>query len=168
MPYADDTSVPVERSQAEMRRLLDGYKADAFTYAWDGEASREQVTFRIGGKFVKLAIQMPARTERRFTHTPKGSFQRTAPEVAKAWEREKRRRWRVLVLTLKAKLAAVDAGISTLEREFFADLMLPNGTTVSEWAAPKLAEAYRTGQMPELAPPKPTPHYDVDQDVLED
>lgn len=147
MPFADDTTVPVERSQAEVRKLLERHKADAFTYAWDGERAREQVTFRISGRFVRMQIQMPQRADRMFTHTPNRRFRRTEPEIAKAYEREKRRRWRALVIVLKAKLAAVEAGISTFEREFFADLILPDGRTVQDWAGPRIAHAYEVGTM---------------------
>jgi hypothetical protein len=45
----------------------------------------------------------------------------------------------LLVAVVKAKLVAVEDNISTLEREFVADLVLPNGQTMHEWARPQLA-----------------------------
>lgn len=52
----------------------------------------------------------------------------------------------------KAKLEAVEAGISTVEREFFYDIVLPDGRTAGEWMAPQIKEAYQTGQMPVMLP----------------
>ena len=49
---------------------------------------------------------------------------------------------------MKAKLEAVDAGISTFEDEFLSATLLPDGHTVGEWAQPQLEHAYSTGLMP--------------------
>ena len=55
-------------------------------------------------------------------------------------------------MIIKAKLEAVESGISTVEREFFYDVVLPDGKTIGEWMAPQLEEAYRTGSMPPMLP----------------
>jgi hypothetical protein len=49
---------------------------------------------------------------------------------------------------IKAKLEAVAAGITTIEDEFLAHTVLPDGSTFGEWAKPQLEEAYRLGSMP--------------------
>ncbi len=38
------------------------------------------------------------------------------------------------------------------ESEFLAQLVLPNGSTVGEWARPQVAAAYASGEMPALLP----------------
>lgn len=43
-------------------------------------------------------------------------------------------------------------GISTIEREFFYDIVLPDGKTVGEFMAPQIETAYKTGEMPPLLP----------------
>ena len=63
-----------------------------------------------------------------------------------------RQRWRALVLIVKAKLEAIEAGISTLEREFLADIIMPNNQTVGQWLAPQIEQVYLTGKMPPLLP----------------
>lgn len=40
-------------------------------------------------------------------------------------------------------------GISTIEREFMSDMLLPSGQTVGEWLGPQLDER----EMPSLLPP---------------
>lgn len=51
---------------------------------------------------------------------------------------------------MKAKLEAVAAGISTIEQEFLAWVVMPDGSTVGELAIPAIAESYRTGRTPNL------------------
>ena len=50
----------------------------------------------------------------------------------------------------KAKLEAVETGITEFEDEFLAHIVLPNGQTMGEFAKPQIAHAYDTGDMPPL------------------
>ena len=59
---------------------------------------------------------------------------------------------RALYLIVKAKMEAVEAGISTVEREFLYDIVLPDGRTAGEWLAPQIEAAYNSGDMPALLP----------------
>ena len=55
-----------------------------------------------------------------------------------------------LLLIIRAKLEAVESGLTTLENEFLANILLPDGGTVGEWLAPQIDEAYGTGRMPAM------------------
>ena len=66
--------------------------------------------------------------------------------AAAEWDR----RWRALLLLCKAKLELVASGHSNFEREFLADILLPNGETVADAMVPRLELAYRDGTMPLL------------------
>lgn len=66
------------------------------------------------------------------------------------------RRWRALLLVTKAKFEAVASGISTVEREFLADLVLPNGRVVQEELAPRLARWRETEVAVPLIPERGT------------
>ena len=55
-------------------------------------------------------------------------------------------------LAIKAKLEAVEAGISSFEEEFLAHVVLPDGSTFGAWAKPQLAAVYAGGSMPALLP----------------
>jgi hypothetical protein len=59
---------------------------------------------------------------------------------------------------VKAKLEAVEIGNSTMQRQFLADMVLPKGQTVGQWAAEELRPAIPAGQMPRslLALPEST------------
>jgi len=63
-----------------------------------------------------------------------------------------RQKWRALALVIKAKLEAVESGISVFEDEFMAAIVMPNGRTVSEEIRPRIAAAYESGNMPALLP----------------
>jgi hypothetical protein len=67
-------------------------------------------------------------------------------------EQVEREHWRALLLLVKAKLEFVAGGLSTVEREFLAHVVLPNGSTVGDEIAPRLEQAYATGSVPLLLP----------------
>lgn len=149
--YAEGTMVSVERSRTELEKMLRRFGADQFMAAWDDETGRHITAFRMSGRQVRLEMPMPAMDDPGFWVTATGK--RRAPEAAHdQFNQEVRRRWRSLLLVVKAKLTAVADGISSIEREFMADLVLPGGATLGEWAHPQLDEVYRSGQLPPMLP----------------
>jgi hypothetical protein len=145
--YAASTDVPSDRSRAEIERTLKRYGATAFAYAWEGEQAR--IAFKMAGRQVRLDLPLPSPAE--YSTTPTGKA-RSAAAIETAYEQAVRQRWRALVLIVKAKLEAIEAGISTVETEFLSSVMLPNGSTVGEWVAPQLVAVYGRGEMPALMP----------------
>jgi len=148
--YATNTDVSVDKSKAEIERILSRYGADEFCYATKSGVA--MVGFRMSGRRIKLVLPLPDRDSEEFTLTPSRKWARTEKQAYDAWEQACRQRWRALALVIKAKLEAVDAGISSFESEFLADTMLPDGSRVAEFIEPQLARAYATGNMPELLP----------------
>lgn len=153
--YAANTDVPVDRSRAEIERVLEQHGARAFGYRYDhDQGSRALIEFRLQGREVAIILPLPERNDPEFTQTPTGKERK--PEAAlKSWEQACRSRWRALRLVIVAKLEAVAVGISTLEREFLADVVLPDGRTVWQ-ALPDIRE--------HIALPAPT----VDGEIVED
>lgn len=148
MTYAANTDVSVERSRAELERTLQRYGASAFGYAT--RAGSATVAFEAHGRRITFELKMPDINDRRFTHTAIGRTKSSHASVVQAWEQACRQKWRALNLVVKAKLEAVEAGISEFEDEFLAFIALPNGGTVGEWMKPQIAHAYEQNQMPEL------------------
>ena len=60
--------------------------------------------------------------------------------------------WRALNLVIKAKLEAVECGISVFEDEFMASIVLPSGDTVGDFMKPQIEQAYISRTMPSLLP----------------
>lgn len=142
--YAAKTTVSVEQSRAEIERTLARYGAESFAYGWD--RSRAVVEFSAHDRRVRFVLPLPDRAAPDFTHHSRG--QRSPAEAEKRWEQACRQRWRALNLVVKAKLEAVDAGISEFEDEFLANIVLPDNTTVSQWARPAIDRAYELGSPP--------------------
>lgn len=142
--YAAETSVSQDRSRAEIEATLKRYGATSFMYA--SEQTTAMIGFRISDRMVKFVLPMPDPKSREFTHHSRG--QRTPDAALKAWEQAGRQRWRALALVIKAKLEAVAAGITTIEDEFLAHTVLPDGSTVGQFMQPQLAIAYEQGSMP--------------------
>lgn len=63
-------------------------------------------------------------------------------------EPENRRRWRVMRIVIQSKFEVIQCGIKTFEEEFFADIVMPNGQTVSQMALPSVTKAIASGKMP--------------------
>jgi len=148
--FANTTDVGTDRSMAEIRRTLQRWGADQLMW---GEASdRAFVAFIMGGRQVKIAVPMPDRNSREFTHTPQRNQKRSDSQREQAYEQAVRQRWRALNLVIKAKLEAVEAGISSFDTEFLGHLVLPGGQTVADAVRDDIAHAYATNTVPELLP----------------
>jgi hypothetical protein len=148
--YATNTSVGVDRSKAEIERTLTRYGASEFAYAT--KPTMAVIGFRIANRAVKMTLPLPDPGSRQFTHTANRGTRRTESQAYTEWEQACRQRWRALALVIKAKLEAVESGISTVENEFMAHIMLPDGITVGEFLAPQIELSYRTQGMPQLLP----------------
>ena len=145
--YAADTTVSVEKSRAEIEAVLRRYKAAAFGYATN--ANGATVMFTLADRHIKFVLPLPEASAREFTHTPAEGRLRTRENAERAWEQACRQRWRALALVIKAKLEAVSAGITTIEDEFLAHTLLPDGSTAGQWMKPQIERAYQIGAMPE-------------------
>lgn len=148
--YAETTTVSAAASRDEIERTLARFGASQFMYGWKSEMA--VIAFVAEGKQIRLMLPMPDRNNREFTRTPGRGLVRSSEQQEKAYEQAVRQRWRALAVTIKAKFAAIEAGISIFEREFFYDTVLPNGQTMGEYMLPQMEEACRIGKMPPLLP----------------
>ena len=158
--YAKDTSVGVERTKAELEKVINGYGADSF--ATMSKRTLAAIMFEMHGRRVMFELPLPdlddfaekkvkvKSSPRKRAHTKTMVY--SPANQKKMWEQSCRQRWRALLLAVKAKLEAVESGITTFEEEFLAHIMLPNGSTVGKWAVPQLEKAYENNKMPPLLP----------------
>lgn len=138
MAYAEGTSVPVERSQTEINKVLMKFGADQFISASSSSPPAVLMGFRAKGKLIRFHLPMPLPEE----------YKGTPLQVEKLWNAEIRRRWRALLLVLKAKLEAVGSGITTFEQEFFGHILMPGGMTVYEMAHEDVEKSLKQGKPP--------------------
>jgi len=149
MRYASQTEISCERSRAEIETLLDRYGANKFAYGKSDGMSVIGFIFR--GRSVRFNLPLPLRDEDQFSWTP-GRRKKLSPEAQyKVWEQACRQRWRALALVIKAKLEAVECGITTFDEEFLSHFVLPGGETIGQYVIPKLESVYG-GKEVELLP----------------
>ena len=149
MAYAAKTNVSPDRSRAEIEKTLQRYGATSFAYGWSG--SMAVVQFEAFDRRVRINLPMPDMDDRSIAYTPQGRA-RSQGALETAYDQALRSRWRALLLIIKAKLEAVEAGVTTFEEEFLPHIVLPSGETVGQYVLPGVAQAYKNGQMPALLP----------------
>ncbi len=146
--YAENTTVSVEKSRAEIEHTLVRYGADQFFYGWEQEQA--VIGFRLCNRMIRFVLPMPALDDEEFWRTPDRRQRRSDDAAHREWEKATRQRWRALLLVIKAKLEAVESNITTIEEEFMAHIVLPDGQTVGQFMAPQIETAYELGQMPSM------------------
>lgn len=130
-PYAANTSVPVARTQVEIEQLLLSAGATQFYRGSDGLAA--VVGFEMRNRRIQFALVLP--------------------KDARDPEKMARVKWRALLLTIKAKLVSVDAGIEGFEEAFLGQVLIPQNGRAERFATvaiAAIAEAYTGGSMPRL------------------
>lgn len=150
MAYAEKTSVSVLKTKADIEDLIQ--KAGAGQFVSGFKENMAVIGFTLDNRQIRFILPLPDKQDKTFWYTPERHSKRTKQQAYTAWEQACRSRWRALYLIIKAKLEAVESGISTIEREFFYDVVLPDGRTIGEFMAPQLETVYETGQMPTLLP----------------
>ena len=149
MAYAKGTAVAVDRSRADIEKLLD--KAGATTRAHLTDAERAVVMFEMRDRRVRFTLPLPSADEFR---SPR---RKSRLQLEGAREQRVRELWRSLLLTIKAKLESVESGIETFEEAFLAQTVMPDGSTVAEATGEAIALAYREKRMVPLLGHDPKP-----------
>lgn len=150
--YARTTSVSVEKSRAEIERTLQRYGCDDFGYR--NNRCFAQIAFKMQNRHLRFDLELPDPANEEFTLTNHDPPQARSEAAAyKSWEQACRQRWRALALIIKAKLEAVESGITSFDIEFMPHMIVPGGAVFHEVALPQIAEAYKTGHMPPLLGP---------------
>lgn len=148
--FAKDTTVSVEKSRAEIEKLITRYGATSTAFM--NGPGRAMILFEAKGRRIMFELPLPDRDEKRFKFDGRHSL-RSGDKITAAWEQACRQSWRALALVIKAKLEAVETGITSFEDEFLAHIVMPDGQTVATHIKPRIAEAYEHGTMLALMPP---------------
>lgn len=148
--HAEGTKVPIEQSQAELRKLLRAKGCDAIAFYEEGDA-RAVIAFERKGRRVRLTLKYPPLKDYRYYP---GTYRSRPSEnaIRVAWEAECRRLWRVLIVLVRGNFEAEDSGLVSFEQVWLAHMLLPGGETVADRVLPALDTAQETGQLPPLLP----------------
>ncbi|MBE7203882.1 MAG: hypothetical protein INR70_39650 [Parafilimonas terrae] len=148
--YAADTSVPMDRSIAEIRTTVRRYGASEFAHMESD--TQAAITFTMRGRRILFRLAMPDPKDAEFTKTETGK-PRSASVAEAAWEQACRSRWRALALVIKAKLEAVEIGIVVFEDEFLANTVPPGASvTFGEAVRDSMALAHQRSELTPLLP----------------
>jgi len=113
--YAEGTTVSVVNSRLEIEKIILRYAGQGAEFAYMQREGSADIVFAAHGRRVRFTLPLPTMDVGR----------------RQAWvERESMRRWRCLVLAIKAKLEVVESGIASFEEEFLAHIVNPAGVTV--------------------------------------
>ncbi len=146
MAYATNTNIPIERTKGDIEHIIVRYGASGFASAWMGNKSLIEFTFN--GRKLRFVLELPDPKSREFTHTLGRELERHPDDARKQWEQACKSHWRALLLCIKAKLEAVESGITTFEVEFMPYMVLPGGKTAGEHVRPMIEQAYASGKVP--------------------
>lgn len=146
--FASKTTVDTDRSLAEIKKLLTSHGATKFAY-FEAE-NQAAIAFEIRERRFRFTIPLPNPNAREFTHTPETKVERAPAKAKEAWQQAVKQRYRALLNVIKFKLVAINEGVTTFEDEFLAHTLLPDGSTVGDWAAEQIKQVYLSGKMPPL------------------
>jgi hypothetical protein len=141
--YATGTSVPVEKSLTEIRKLL--LAAGATHYAYGEEPEGAAIQFAIEGLHYRFTVRRP-----RWEDLEKRYREPWRVVQARALDDEWKRRWRARLLWIKAQLEFAEVEPEEFSRAMLAHLVMPNGQTIGTWAVPQIEAMYERGTMPRL------------------
>lgn len=132
MAFAEGTVVPVAKTRGEVEALVQKYGATRFASGWVDD-TKAAISFVASGRLVRFVLALPTDDDAK-KKTPRRRGWRSPTEAQwRKWkDAETRRRWRCLLLAIKAKLEVVESGIHSFEQEFLAHIVTSDNITVYE------------------------------------
>ena len=139
-----DTSVPVERSQNNIRVLLYKYGASGVQFTEDWKQRKVSVRFIHMFKEQTYQVRIEA-------GVPQVPWSRSKAAQAKRQGQAERQIWRGLFWAIKSRMESIDFGIESFVEAFLAHFEDPKtGRTIAEYLVPALAEGRLHLALPDL------------------
>lgn len=133
----DDTKVPISQSQEGIRQLVYRHRGTGVSFMSKPphEGFEALVTMMEQSYHIRVMAVCKAVDE----HTVQGK-KRPPNVMTDLRTQEVRRVWRVLYFHLKAMFEAADSGVIAIEDIIMPYIVTPDGRTIAEHIAPRLAE----------------------------
>lgn len=133
MAFAEGTTVSPAKSRMEIEELVMKRAGRDAEFSSGQAAGVAAIQFVAHNRRVRFTLPLPAREEAAKKAKRKHSWQPPSKERIEQWlEGETRRRWRCLLLTIKAKFEVVETGIESFDEAFLANIVSAGGQTVYE------------------------------------
>jgi hypothetical protein len=151
--YASGTTVTATRTEAEIKDLLASRGVEKIITA--SQPGEYTMMFEYQGVPHKMRLPLPDPSEERFTSYFRSGvrYSRTEAASRELFDAEINRRWRALGAVVKAKIVAVEEGITTMDAMFVGEAMTNTGRTVAEEFGPQIRALAGTGRLPALELP---------------
>jgi hypothetical protein len=144
MAYAENTTVPVEKSMGEIVALVK--KAGAVRIGQLEDVGALSVQFFMTDRMLRFRVPVPTLddiakndSKHRYIDIPLAVRQKKV-------EAARRQRARALLLVIKAKLESVESGVETFDEAFLPNIVMSDGATVWERVGGTLALEYQSGK----------------------
>lgn len=153
--YAADVSTSVADTMSSLREMLEEFGATGFMdYIQQGQGYSIVAFQTDSGAFI-VYVPLPDPQMFSASEPPRGKTEHRR-KFRSEWERERARILRVVFALVKMKLVAANEGVTSIEKEFFSDLVVWNADgrqqTVYEWYAPQVEHLRSAGLQPPILP----------------
>lgn len=140
--YAAETDISPEKTLQDIQKLVKA--AGAAKFGYEDSAAEIVVKFSMKGLrgLVDICFKVPLPKPEDFIYNSIGQRMRDVQQQ-QSHAKAVRSTWRALLLVIKAKLEAIDAGIEVLEEAFLPQIVIEK-RTVYEVLQPAL-DAYQAG-----------------------
>lgn len=146
--FAEGTTVGAGSTKGQIEDIL--MSNGCTRYGSMADAITATIMFEYEGIGYRMSIALPDPQDKEFTeYTSRGTLYARAENVAQElYIKELNRRWRAMFAVIKAKLIAVNEGITDFPKEFLAHAVLAGGRTFGEHYIPEMKAAAIEGRMP--------------------
>lgn len=132
----EGTEVPIAKSQEGIRRMIYAHEGTGVSFVSQPPKEGFEALVTLN----KVAYHIRILANCKDVRQDKNGFARSPGSYKNAREQEERRVWRVLFWHIKAMFEAADSGVIAVEDIIMPYIVTPDGHTISEHIAPKLAE----------------------------
>lgn len=125
------TSIPVEKSQADIRAAVMRYLNRGYSIeerVEDDGTEQAVVQFARGEIVVRIVAEVELPDSGEIMQRSRRARTKTAQEIEQEFREQNRKQtWHAIAGSVRARLHAVDRGVSTFEQAFLADIVSSDG-----------------------------------------
>lgn len=145
MAYAENTTVPVEKSLNEIVALIK--RAGGARIAQMEDIDALAVQFFLSDRMLRFRVPIPTADDMpRHNDGNNRNIERPLATRQKQADAIRQQRARALLLVIKAKLESVESGVETFDEAFLPNIVMSDGYTVWERVGAPLAIEYQSGK----------------------
>lgn len=140
MAYAEKTTVPVGKTQEDLKRMIEKHGGDSFMAGSLRATGEVGVIFDAFNRRFRILLKMES--EEKLKVDGRGSI-RSEESFKRAKAQAERSAWRLIYLIVKARIECIEAGCETFEQAFLPYMLIPDtGKVLAEQVVPAIEQSY--------------------------